>query len=245
MTYIRCCYPFYLTKNHKFCLIFLILVFILLWIYPAVFDVLPNKIDRIQFLSFFRYLCQASIGLIISIIWIYSTYTQFNNEITNSNYNNNHIHNRNNDIRSAVSLSHNSHNNSHRSHSNNSFIHKSSVNTIQHSPVASLGAPIGVHSKTSNINQLTANDDAICGNNSYIFSRMNLPFANGNTSNTNGNHTIIVDSTRNLLGVANANRNDNNLSDNEDSVRECNINSSYNDPILKERLDSGLSLGYR
>ena len=67
--YIRCCYPFYFVGEDRFRMILYLVVFVVLWLFPSLYNMLPKKIRTNSKVYFAKQICINLTGLATMIIW--------------------------------------------------------------------------------------------------------------------------------------------------------------------------------
>merc|ERR1712228_612987 len=67
--YIKCCYPFYFVGEDRFRMILYLLVFIALWLFPSIYNVLSPSIATHSNIYFAKQICINLTGLATMIIW--------------------------------------------------------------------------------------------------------------------------------------------------------------------------------
>ena len=67
--YIRCCYPFYFVGEEKFRMISFLIIFVCLWLFPSIYNMIPDKIRDNPDTYFAKQICVNLTGLATCIIW--------------------------------------------------------------------------------------------------------------------------------------------------------------------------------
>merc|ERR1719150_2033550 len=69
IVYIKCCYPFYFVGEDRFRMILYLVVFVALWLFPSLYNMLPAPIRNNSDVFFAQKICINSTGLATMIIW--------------------------------------------------------------------------------------------------------------------------------------------------------------------------------